>query len=123
MENGKRKEKGKNNQIFGSIIQSSQPSVILHSTIYANLVFSPRIPIFFLVVISSLAFLSLSNLSPASLAEKPFFSLRISARISFPLVPTCCEIFIHSFCLRSTELGRVVWPDVDPIRRCGFCDC
>lgn len=47
-------------------IQSSQPSVVLHSTIYANLVFLPRIPIF-------LSFSSLA-LSPASLAEKPFFS-------------------------------------------------
>lgn len=44
----KENKRGKNNQIFGSIIlQSSQPSVVLHSTIYANLVFSPRIPIFF----------------------------------------------------------------------------
>lgn len=39
-------------------------------------------------------FLSFSSLalSPASLAEKPFFPLRIRPRISFPLVPTCCEI-------------------------------
>lgn len=36
-------------------------------------------------------------LSPASLAEKPFFPLRIRPRISFPLVPTCCEIFYIPF--------------------------
>lgn len=36
-------------------------------------------------------------LSPASLAEKPFFSLRISPRISFLLVPTCCEILYIPF--------------------------
>lgn len=47
IENGKEK----NNQIFGSIIQSSQPSVVLHSTIYANLAFSPRIPIFSFIFI------------------------------------------------------------------------
>lgn len=64
MENGNEKiekKQEKTNQIFGSII---------HSTIYANLVFSPRIPIFFSFSLSSLAFLSL-NLSPALLAEKP----------------------------------------------------
>lgn len=96
MENGrqkkkrkkKRKKKEKNNQIFGSIIQSSPasrqscytPQFMQTSSSYLVS------PIFFLVVISSLA------LSPASLAEKPSFPLRISPRISFPLVPTCCEI-------------------------------
>lgn len=65
-------------------------------------------PFFFLVVISSLAFLSLSNLSPASLAEKPSFSLRISPRISFLLVPTCCEILYIPFaCLPNWEVWCV----------------
>lgn len=72
MENGKEEKKKRTKKKEKKTTRSSDPSsspfnsTVLHSTIYANLVFSPRIPIF-------LSFSSLA-LSPASLTEKPFFS-------------------------------------------------
>lgn len=89
MENGNRKrkkKKEKNNQIFGSNPIHSNP-------LQSNPVQSHYTPQFMQTSSSHLVspfFLSFSSLalSPASLAEKPSFPLRISPRISFPLVPT-----------------------------------
>lgn len=111
-ENGKwkwkwKKEK-KENRKKRKTTRSSDPSSspvsrqsCYNSTIYANLVFSPRIPIF-LSLFSSLA------LSPALLAEKPFFSLRISPRISFPLL---------------RDFYTFLWSTVYLTGKCGVARC
>lgn len=80
-----------------------------NSTIYANLVFSPRIPIFFFIFILGIV------TGIASRKALLFPSYKSSYFLSFG---TDLLRDFYTFLL-----GSVVCPDVDPIRRCGFCDC
>lgn len=82
------KQRGKNNQIFGSIIQSSQPSVVLHSTIYANLVFLPRIPIFsFIFILGITGITSRKALFSSSYKTSYFLSFGTDLLRDFLYIP------------------------------------